>query len=100
MITLREGDKRDVTVKVSQARGTGAWLLTAPSFRILTAARAVVVDWTAATWDSTTSELSAPFDSTLPVLAAPGFYFVQLKGTIGDEVYVAEIKVDLLEVGP
>ena len=103
MIALREGKKRDIRALVTRVDGgSGTWALTSPLFRILDANRALVsgYDWAAATWDSTTSQIYALFDSTVAALAAPGLYYVQLMGTIGAETYDCEVEVWVVESGP
>lgn len=101
-VTLKEGDKRTIRVKVERTQSSGAITLTTPERRILDANRAVVTgfDWGAATWDATLNELSALFDSNVADLLTPGTYFMQLRGTIGVERYVTEVKVVLEEIGP
>jgi len=101
-VTLRESEKKDIAVKVERTRGTGAISLTSPERRILDAARAVIAgfDWGAASWDGTTAELFALFDSTAAGLTAPATYYMQLRGVIGSERYAAEVRVDLIEWGP
>ncbi len=101
MLELREGDKREVIVSVSK-RGGGTVTLTTPQRRILDGTRTLVAgfDWAAATWDGTAAELFTLFDSTAEGLTAPGTYYVQLRGTIGNEVYETEVLVRLLEWGP
>ncbi len=101
-VTIKEGAKGNVTVRVGRTRGSGAITLTSPERRILDANRALIagLDWGAATWDGTLHELSALFDSTAAGLTVPGTYYVQLRGTIGTERYVTEVKVILEEFGP
>jgi hypothetical protein len=102
MIALREGEKRDAIVAVRRVLGTGAYILSNAEYRILTAARAAVAGygWAAATWDSSAGQLYALFDSTVSALATPGIYYVQLRGTIGSELYEAEVTVRVVEAGP
>jgi len=102
MITLLEGEKRDVVVSLTRIRGSGTWSLTSPQYRILDYKRAVITgyNWVTAAWDATESELSALFDSTLTGLTTVGIYYVQLRGTIGTERYGAEVRVQLLDWGP
>ena len=101
-VTIREGEKKDVIVKVSRLLGSGAITLTSPERRILDGNRALVpgFDWAAATWDATLAHLFALFDSTLAGLTAPGTYYMQLRGVIGSERYATEVRVDLVEWGP
>ena len=102
MIILYEGEKRDVVVSVTRMRGSGFWSLTSPQYRIVTAERALVTgfNWATASWDATSGELSALFDSTAAGLTAPGTYYMQLRCTIGAELYEAEVRVDVSEWGP
>jgi len=103
VIKLREGEKRDISVRVSRTRGLETDVtLTNPQRRILDADRAVITsfDWATASWDSEERELYAAFDSTATGLATPGIYYMQLRGTIGTEVYAREIRVDVLDWGP
>ena len=102
MVTVREGEKKDVAVKVERTRGTGSVTVTAPQYRVLNAARALVTgyDWAAAAWDDVNDELYILFDSTALNLATPGVYYVQLRGTIGTELYQKEVTVQVVEVGP
>lgn len=104
MIWLKEGEKRTIRASVRRLTGEGAITLTSPQRRILTAARTLVAgfDWAAAAWVSTlgAEEISTLFDSTAAGLTGVGFYFVQLRGVIGAELYGIEIKVEVLDWGP
>lgn len=103
MITLREGEKKNVGHKVERIRGTGAWTVTTPQYRILNSSRTVVAgfDWAAANWDDTEDELYALFDSTVAALSSVGIYSAQFRGVIGSERYQGpDIVVQVLEVGP
>ena len=102
MITVREGEKKDIAVKIERSRGSAAFTLTTPQRRILDASRVLVTgfDWAAASWDAATSELFALFDGTAAGLTAPGDYHMQLRGTIANELYAAEVKVVVVEWAP
>ena len=102
MITIPEGDKRDIIIDVSRLRGTGAITVATPQRRILDASRLLIAafDWAAATWDGAALELYTLFDSTAVGLTAVGTYYVQFRGTIGTEIYKAEVTVRVTEVGP
>lgn len=102
MKTLFEGEKRDIAVTVKRNYGSGAIDLTAPQRRILDSKRVLITgyDWAAATWDASNNELYTLFDSTLAGLSAPGTYLVQLRGTIGTELYVREVTVQVRNLGP
>ena len=99
MITVREGEKREIIAGVTK-RGGGTFSLTSPQMRILTATRQVAVDWASCSWDPAASELFGVFDSTLAQTSATGTYFVQLRGTIANELYGYEVEVRLLDWGP
>lgn len=100
--SLKEGDKRNVRAQAERLAGTGPITLTSPERRILDGNRALVIgfDWAAATWDAALQVLSALFDSTLAGLTVPATYYMQLRGTIGQERYVTEVTVSLQDIGP
>lgn len=102
MITLHEGEKRDIIAYVRRLRGSGAITVQTPQRRILDSAKALITgyDWATATWDSGAAELYCLFDSTLTGLTAVGTYYVQLRGIIGTERYEKTITVRILESGP
>jgi len=101
-VTIKEGAKNNVRTRVERTQGSGAITLVTPERRIVDANHALVAgfDWAAATWDATLHELFALFDSNLAGLTVPGTYYMQLRGTIGAERYVTEVKVVLEEFGP
>ena len=101
-VTIKEGAKNTIRARVERTQGSGAITLVTPERRIVDANRALIAgfDWAAAAWDGTLNELSALFDSNLAGLTAPGTYYMQLRGTIGPERYVTEVKVILEEFGP
>ncbi len=100
MEKVYKGEKQDIAVRVSwrPGRGSGPITLTSPGRRILDKTRAVVTnfDWAAASWDATKQELFASFDSTAVGLTTVGIYWMQLRGTIGAELYETEVKVELV----
>ncbi len=98
MMTLLEGEKRDVIVQVSRRLGSGPIELTDPQIRVLKSDRSIAVDWAAATWDPASGWLYGLFDSTVEALADPGRYFVNLRGTVDDEVYITEVVIVVKEV--
>ncbi len=102
MIAIKEGEKRAVKIEVVRVTGSGTITLTTPQRRILDASRVVVTgfDWATASWDSANNEIVALFDSTVSVLSAVGRYYVQLRGTIGSELYAAEVMVEVSDWGP
>lgn len=103
MKTIFEGEKRNIAAKVRRTDGsTAAITLTSPQRRILNANKAVVsgFDWGGATWDSATNKILALFDSTAAGLTSVGTYFVQLRGVIGNELYGAQVTVNVKEWGP
>lgn len=102
MITIEEGDKRKIAVKVKRLRGPGPVNLTTPERRILDVNHALVTgfDWAAASWDPTSGELFAVFDSTQVNLTAAGTYYMQLRGVIGSERYGREVKIVIEDWGP
>lgn len=102
MIEIEEGEKEDIIVAVTRKRGSGAVPVTSPQRRILNAAKTVVsgFDWAAASWDATAGDLYALFDSTLTGLTAVGTYYMQLRCTIGSELYRMTVRVDVVEAGP
>lgn len=102
MVIVREGEKKDIAVKVERTRGSGEIAVTVPQYRILNASRALVAgfDWAVAVWDDVNDELYMLFDSTVVNLSTPGTYYVQLRGTINTERYQKEVTVHVVEVGP
>lgn len=102
MKSLFEGEKRNIAASVKRNSGTGAISLTTPQRRILDANKALVTgfDWASATWDGTNNKIYALFDSTAAGLTALGTYFVQLRGTIGQELYVFQVTVQVKDLGP
>lgn len=102
MLTLFEGEKKDVRVKVVRKDGGGAFTATSVERRILNAARTLVAafDWTAATWDGSNAEVYTLFDSTATGLTTPATYYVQFRFVIGTERYEAEQAVRVQEWGP
>lgn len=100
MIEIYEGGKISVGFKFARLSGSGAIPLVNQQCRILNASRQLAVDWTAAQWDATASELSYLFDATLPGLAAPGAYYVQFRGDIGAERPQKELTVVVKDWGP
>lgn len=103
MYTIREGEKKDVAVKIERTRGSGAITATSPERRILTAARVLVIgyDWGAALFDDANDELYMLFDSTVAALATPGTYYVQLRCVIDTERYLApDVVVRVIDAGP
>jgi hypothetical protein len=99
--TIFEGLKEDVISRVRQ-RGTGAYILSSAERRIVDSDFAAIpgYDWAACTWDPTTETLFALFDSTLTGLSVPGFYWMELRATIGAERIGTRIKVWVREWGP
>lgn len=102
MIALKEGEKRSVKARVRRLAGAGAIALTSPQRRILDANLALITgfDWATATWDPDNEEISTLFDSTVAGLSAPATYYVQLRGTIGAELYAIQIAVIVNDWGP
>src|SRR5512142_1317763 len=102
MVTVREGEKKDIAVKVERTRGSGDITLVTPLRRILDSTHTLVAgfDWAACSWDDTNDELYTLFDSTAVGLTAVGTYYVQLKGTIGVEIYNGEVTVCVVDAGP
>lgn len=101
MMTVREGEKKDIAVKVERTRGSGEFVVTTPQARILSVTRALVPghDWLPCSWDDTEDELYVLFDSTLAEFPV-GTYYVQFRCTIALERYEAEVAVRVIEVGP
>jgi ABC-type uncharacterized transport system permease subunit len=101
-VTIKEGAKNTIRARVERTQGSGAITLVTPERRIVDVNRALITgfDWAAAAWDGTLNELSALFDSTLSGLIATGTYYMQLRGTIGPERYVTEVKIVLEDIGP
>lgn len=102
MYALKEGEKRTIRAEVKRLTGSGAISLTTPQRRILDASGAAVAgfDWASASWDSVNEEISTVFDSTATGLTAVGTYYVDLRGTIGSELYQIKIEVRVREFGP
>lgn len=100
MKTIYEGAKKPVGFHIRLRASAGTFVLTNGQYRILDSARAVIVNWASATWDSTALELSAVFDSTATGLTVPGTYYVQFRWTIATEDGSNEVKVLLKEWGP
>ena len=108
MIIIDEGDNKDIAVSIARTRATGAIALTVPQRRILDSQRNLTsssFDWTStdvggAVWDDVNSEIYTLFQSTSTSLSTPGFYYVQLRGTIGTEIYTKEVIVQVKEIGP
>ena len=86
-------DKKNVAVTVSQVGSTGDWAGSSPSRRILDTHLSLVSsswDWGTTEagggiWSSSEARLYCLFDST--AISDPGMYYVQLKLTIGTEIY-------------
>jgi hypothetical protein len=95
-------DRIDIRVGVGRSSGSGTWALTSPQRRVLDANHVLIAgfDWATCTWDAVALELYWLFDSTVAGLTAPGYYYVQFRGTIGTELCEAEVAVQVTEFGP
>ena len=102
MKTILEGEKRNIAVTVKRNLGAGAIDLTTPQRRILDVNKVLITgfDWGSAIWDATNEKLYALFDSTAAGLAAPAAYLMQLRGTIGQEIYIFQVTVQVKDLGP
>lgn len=93
MYLIKLGEKRSVRAGAFRNSGTGAIALTSPQYRILDSAKAELAAWASANWDSAEEVVHQLIDTSQSPVNAAGTYYVELRGTIGAELYVERIRL-------